>query len=130
MAVGAFFTVLGDVKPADVGLADLRHGFGARDLSAVATADPGLFTSMLVILLGVAALMLLGSLVGSRIVAGLGVLAGLGTLGVFGYRVHDRFGAAVTDNLRALAEGRWGLYLVAGGLAVALLAVVVPRERM
>jgi hypothetical protein len=48
---------------------------------------------------------------------------------VFLWRLDDRVGDVVRDNYDDLISDRWGLYLAGGGLIIALLALLVPKER-
>jgi hypothetical protein len=58
-----------------------------------------------------------------------GVIGGIGTLAVFGWRLNDRVGDYLRDNSDTVFTDRWGLYLAGGGLIVALVALLVPKER-
>jgi len=130
VAVGAFFPVVGEIQPSDVALIDLRDGFPTGF-----TFDQGEYQSVVfyksatALLLLAAILLLVAALVGSRAAGWLGVIVGVGTTAVFLWRLHDRVGDFVRDNYDNVLSGRWGLYLVGGGLAIALLALLVPKER-
>jgi hypothetical protein len=75
-------------------------------------------------------LLLVAALVGSRAAGWLGVIVGIGTLAVFGWRLNERVGDDLRDNYDIVLTDRWGLYLAGGGLIIALLALLVPRERL
>ncbi|WP_235214928.1 hypothetical protein [Rhodococcus opacus] len=89
----------------------------------------GFYKSMTALLLVAAVLLLAAALVGSRAAGWLGVIVGIGAAAVFVWRLDDRFGDFVRDNYPDLLGGRWGLYLAGGGLIIALLALLVPKER-
>ncbi|WP_040783339.1 hypothetical protein [Rhodococcus ruber] len=127
VAVGAFLPVLGDVQPSDVALADLRDGFPAGfTVEQLENQAAAFYRSMTALLLLAAFLLLVAALVGSHAAGWLGVLVGIGTTAVFGWRFDDRFGESVRDDYGNLLGGRWGLYLVGGGL---MLALLVPKQR-
>ncbi|MFD7012165.1 MULTISPECIES: hypothetical protein [Rhodococcus] len=75
-------------------------------------------------------MLLVAALVGSRAAGWLGVIVGIGTLAVFGWRLNERVGDDLRDNYDIVLTDRWGLYLAGGGLIIALLALLVPRERL
>lgn len=130
VAVGAFLPVLGGIQPSDVALVDLRDGFPTGfTIEQLETQAVGFYRSMTALLLLAAFLLLVAALVGSRVAGWLGVLVGIGTAAVFLWRLDDRFGDFVRDNYASLLSGRWGLYLAGGGLMLALLALLVPKER-
>ncbi|WP_368680607.1 hypothetical protein R1X32_10500 (plasmid) [Rhodococcus opacus] len=130
VAVGAFLPVVGDIAPGDVALVDLRDGFPTGfTVEQIENQAVVFYRSMTVLLLVAAALLLIAALAGSRTAGWAGVLVGIGALAVFGWRLDDRIGDVVRDNYDTLLGGRWGLYLAGGGLIVALLALLVPKER-
>lgn len=131
IAVGTFGPLLGSVNARDVRLEDLRNGFDAgKTLDQVGHQSASFWSSLAVVLLGVAAVVLISALVGSRALGGLGVLAGLAALGVLAWRLYDSFDQQLRDDYRDLLNGSWGLYLVGGGLVVAFLALLFSRERV
>ncbi|MCM6772067.1 hypothetical protein NDR87_02755 [Nocardia sp. CDC159] len=130
MAVGAFGPLIGPVQAGDVRLTDLRDGLPAgRSLDQIAGQSVSLQVSLAVLLLGIAAVVLLAALFGSRALGWLGVLAAIAALGVLTFRLNERFGQELRTDYRTLLDGAWGLYLFGGGALVALLCVLVPRER-
>lgn len=130
VGVGAFGPLIGTVGARDVGFGDLRNGFaGGRSLEQIGDQAVGFTTSLLIGLLGVALLVLLAALFGSRLLGWLGVLIGLGGLGVLAWRLDDQFDQRLRDDYRDLISGSWGLYLVGGALLIALLMLLIPRER-
>ncbi|MFE3192688.1 hypothetical protein ACFXHA_27015 [Nocardia sp. NPDC059240] len=130
VAVGVFGPLVGSVDARNVQFGDLRSGFAqGRSLDQIG-AHSGAFTGSLAIgLLGVAAVVLLAALFGSRIVGWVGVLVGLAGLGVLTWRLDQRFDHQLRTDYRHLLSGTWGLYLVGGGLLLSLLLLLVPRER-
>jgi hypothetical protein len=130
VAVGAFLPILGEIQPSDVALVDLRDGFPTGiTLEQVENQAVELHKSMTALLLLAAVLLLAAALVGSRAAGWLGVIVGIGTTAVFLWRLDDRVGDVVRDNYDDLISDRWGLYLAGGGLIIALLALLVPKER-
>lgn len=129
IAVGSFFPLIGSIDARNVALTDIRSGFTQRSLDDVGSHAVGFLNSGIVVLLGVAAVMLLGALVGSRILAWLSVLAGVGAVAGLAWRLNERFDQDLRDQYRDLLTGKLGLYLVGGGLLVALLACAVSKER-
>ncbi|MFV9455356.1 hypothetical protein ACNJ7E_18175 [Rhodococcus sp. NM-2] len=135
VAVGAFLPVVGDIAPGDVALVDvalvdLRDGFPTGfTVEQIEKQAVVFYRSMTVLLLVAAALLLVAALAGSRAAGWLGVLVGIGALAVLGWRLDDRLGDVVRDNYDTLLGGRWGLYLAGGGLIIALLVLLVPKER-
>lgn len=130
MAVGAFGPLLGTIEPHNVALVDLRDGFAAgRSLTQIGGHTTAFWTSMTVVLLGAAAAVLLAALVGSRLLGWLGVVVAVGTLGVLAWRLDERFDQQLRHDYSHLLNGKWGLYLIGGGLVVTLLSLLVPRER-
>ncbi|KAA0021839.1 hypothetical protein [Antrihabitans cavernicola] len=128
LAVGSFLPVIGRVVPTNVALVDLRDGFGPGwGLDQIADRSVTFYTSMNVLLLGAAVLLLLAGLIGWRIAGWLGVVLGFGTLGVFAWRLNANSGQMIRDNYSTLLADRWGLNLVGGALVIALLACLVPR---
>ncbi|WAM15243.1 hypothetical protein [Rhodococcus sp. JS3073] len=129
VVVGAFFPIVGEIQPSDVALIDLRDGFPTGfTFEQVENQSVVFYKSATALLLLAAILLLVAALVGSRAAGWLGVIVGVGTSAVFLWRLDDRVGDFVRDNYDNLLSGRWGLYLV-GGLAIALLALLVPKER-
>lgn len=130
VAVGAFLPLVGGIEPSDVALVDLRDGFPPGfTFEQVENQAVVFYRSMTALLLGAAVLLLIAALVGSRVAGWLGVIVGIGAAAVFGWRLDDRVGDVVRDNYDTLLTGRWGLYLAGGGLILALLALLVPKER-
>lgn len=130
VAIGAFLPVVGGVAPGDVALIDLRDGFPTGiTIEQIENQVVTFYTSMMVVLLGAAVLLLVAALVGARAAGWLGVIVGIGTLAVFGWRLNDRVGDDLRDNYGTVLTDRWGLYLAGGGLIIALVALVVPKER-
>jgi hypothetical protein len=131
VAIGAFLPVLGDIAPGDVAAIDLRDGFPTGiTVEQIENQAVTFYTSMMALLLGAAVLLLIAALVGSRAAGWLGVIVGIGTLAVFGWRLNERVGDYLRDNYDTVLTDRWGLYLAGGGLIIALLALLVPRERL
>ncbi|TQC41677.1 hypothetical protein EEB14_53350 [Rhodococcus sp. WS4] len=130
VAIGAFLPIVGEIQPSDVALVDLRDGFPTGfTFEQVETQAVVFYRSMTALLLLSAVLLLAAALVGSRAAGWLGVIVGICTTAVFLWRLDDRVGDFVRDNYDNLLSGRWGLYLAGGGLIVALLALLVPKER-
>ncbi|MBF6174925.1 hypothetical protein [Nocardia blacklockiae] len=130
LAVAAFGPLVGSVDARDVRLVDLRDGFPAdRSLAQLGGQSAALQTSAALVILVIAAVVLLAALFGSRALGWLGVLAGLVTIGVLTWRLYQRYEDPLRDDYRHLLSGAWGLYLLGGGLLIALLALLVPRER-
>ncbi|WP_172650893.1 hypothetical protein [Rhodococcus opacus] len=130
VAIGAFLPVVGGISPGDVAVIDLRDGFTTGvTVEQIENQAVTFYTSMTALLLGAAVLLLVAALVGSRAAGWLGVIVGIGTLAVFFWRLDDRVGDYLRDNYNALLADRWGLYLAGGGLIIALLALLVPKER-
>lgn len=130
IAVGAFGPLVGSVDARDVKLVDLRDGLPAsRSLDQLGGQSASIHTSLALALLVIAAVVLLAALFGSRALGWLGVLAGLVAIGVLTWRLDQRYGDQLRDDYRHLLSGTWGLYLLGGGVIIALLALLVPRER-
>ncbi|RDI67851.1 hypothetical protein [Nocardia pseudobrasiliensis] len=130
MAVGAFGPLVGSLEARHVRLADLRDGVATdRTLDQLAGQSVSFQISLAVVLLGIAAVVLLAALFGSRLLGWLGVLAAIAALAVLAWRLDERFDHQLRTDYRHLLTGTWGLYLFGGATVVALLAVLVPRER-
>lgn len=130
VGVGAFGPLVGTVDARNVGFVDLRDGFGSGlSLGQVGGEELSFPTTLIMVLLGVAVVILLAALIGSRALGWVGVLVGLAALGVLAWRLDDRFDQQLRDGWRDLVSGAWGLYLVGGGLVISLLLLLVPRER-
>jgi len=130
VAIGAFLPVVGGIAPGDVAVIDLRDGFPVGvTVEQIESQAVTFYTSMTALLLGAAVLLLVAALVGSRAAGWLGVIVGIGTIAVFGWRLNDRVGDYLRDNYDTVLTDRWGLYLAGGGLIIALLALLVPKER-
>ncbi|GAB0105816.1 hypothetical protein JMUB6875_47980 [Nocardia sp. JMUB6875] len=130
VAVGVFGPLVGTVDARNVQFADLRDGFASgRTLDQIGAHSGAFYSSLAIGLLGVAAVVLLAALFGSRIVGWLGVIVGLAGLGVLTWRLDDRFDHELRSDWRHLLSGTWGLYLVGGGLLLSLLLLLIPRER-
>lgn len=130
MAVGVFGPLVGTVEARDVRFADVREGFAAGStLDQVGDQSAALPTSLAVVLWCVAVAILLAGVIGSYGLGWLGVFGGLAALGVLSWRLNDRFGDRLSADYGDLFSGAWGLYLFGGGLVIALLALLVPRER-
>ncbi|MFF2110140.1 hypothetical protein [Rhodococcus koreensis] len=130
VAIGAFLPVVGGISPGDVAVIDLRDGFPAGiTVEQIENQAVTFYRSMTVLLLGAAALLLVAAWVGSCAAEWVGVIVGIGTLAVFGWRLNDRVGDYLRDNSDIVFTDRWGLYLAGGGLIVALVALLVPKER-
>ncbi|QSE84529.1 hypothetical protein [Rhodococcus koreensis] len=130
VAIGAFLPVVGGISPGDVAVIDLRDGFPAGiTVEQIENQAVTFYRSMTVLLLGAAALLLVAAWVGSCAAEWVGVIGGIGTLAVFGWRLNDRVGDYLRDNSDTVFTDRWGLYLAGGGLIVALVALLVPKER-
>ncbi|MFD4182396.1 hypothetical protein [Rhodococcus sp. NPDC058514] len=130
IGIGAFLPIMRGTEPTNVEIDDLRNGFPAGwALEQLGDQSVTFYKSMALLLLIAAALILLSALTGSRILGWLGILAGAITLGAFFFRVDERFGDQFRDQASNLLSNQTGLNLVAGGLVVALLACLVPREK-
>ncbi|ELB89474.1 hypothetical protein Rwratislav_29314 [Rhodococcus wratislaviensis IFP 2016] len=130
VAIGAFLPVVAGIAPGDVAVIDLRDGFPTGiTVEQIENQAVTFYRSMTALLLGAAVLLLVAALVGSRAAGWLGVIVGIGTIAVFGWRLNDRVGDYLRDNYDTLLTDRWGLYLAGGGLIIALLALLVPKER-
>ncbi|WP_067665100.1 hypothetical protein [Nocardia miyunensis] len=130
VAVGTFGPLIGTVEARHVQLTELRDGFPAgRSLDQIQAQSVSLQTSLAIVLLGVAAVILLATLFGSRLLGWLSVLVGLAALGVLAWRLDSSLGDQIRNDYHHLFSGTWGLYAVGGGLIVALLCLLVPRER-
>ncbi|QLY33197.1 hypothetical protein [Nocardia huaxiensis] len=130
MAVGVFGPLVGSVDARDVRFSDLREGFDTGlSLGQVGGQSASIVMSLAVLLLGVAGVILIAALTGARAIGWLGVLGGLALFGVLIWRLDERFGDQLRDDYRDLLTGAWGLYLFGGGLVLALLLLLVPRER-
>ncbi|MGW5107382.1 hypothetical protein [Nocardia sp. NPDC004123] len=130
VAVGVFGPLVGTVDARNVQFSDLRSGFASgRSLDQIGGHSGSFTTSLAIGLLGVAAVVLVAALVGSRILGWIGVLVGLAGLGVLTWRLDQRFDHELRTDYRHLLSGTWGLYLVGGGLVLSLLLLLIPRER-
>ncbi|MCP9624157.1 Uncharacterised protein [Nocardia otitidiscaviarum] len=130
MGVGAVGPLIGSVQARDVRFEDLREGFAPGvTLDQLAEQNATLWSSLAIVLLGSAAAVLVAALTGSRGLAWLGILAGLAGLATLTWRLNERFDDQLRDSARDLLSGTWGLYLFGGGLLIALLAALAPRER-
>ncbi|WP_306364093.1 hypothetical protein [Nocardia sp. CC227C] len=130
MGVGAFGPLISTVQARDVRFEDLREGFAPGvTLEQLGEQNAALWSSLAIVLLGAAAAVMLAALTGSRGVAWLGILAGLAGLAALTWRLNERFDDQLRDSARDLFSGTWGLYLFGGGLLIALLAALAPRER-
>jgi hypothetical protein len=130
MAVGAFGPFVDSVEARHVRFVDLRDGFEAgRSLNQIGSQAMTLQTSLTLVLLITAAVMLLAALTGLRSAGAVAVLAGLVALGLLAWRLDQRFDHQLRTDYQHLLTGAWGLYLFGGGVVVALLALLVPRER-
>lgn len=130
VAVGVFGPLVGTVDARNVQFSDLRSGFASgRSLDQIGAQSGSFTTSLAIGLLGVAAVVLVAALVGSRILGWIGVLVGLAGLGVLTWRLDQRFDHELRTDYRHLLSGTWGLYLVGGGLVLSLLLLLIPRER-
>ncbi|MFC9768465.1 hypothetical protein [Rhodococcus jostii] len=131
VAIGAFLPVAGGIAPGDVAVIDLRDRFPTGiTVEQIENQAVTFYKSMTALLLGAAVLLLVAALVGSRAAGWLGVIVGIGTLAVFFWRLNERVGDYLRDNYDIVLIDRWGLYLAGGGLIIALLALLVPRERL
>ncbi|MFC9841134.1 hypothetical protein ACFVKB_46425 [Rhodococcus sp. NPDC127530] len=130
VAIGAFRPVAWSIAPGDVALIDLRDGFPTGiTVEQIENQAVTFYKSMMALLLGAAVLLLVAALVGSRAAGWLGVIVGIGTLAVFFWRLNDRVGDYLRDNYDTVLTDRWGLYLAGGGMIIALLALLIPKER-
>ncbi|MEU0507465.1 hypothetical protein [Nocardia sp. NPDC005998] len=130
VAFGAFGPLIGTIGARDVRLEDLRAGFGSgRSMDQIGAQSVPFQTSLAVVVVGVAVAVLLAALFGSRLIGWLGVVVGLAALGVLAWRLDEQFDQQLRSDYRDLLTGSWGLYLVGGGLVIALLSLLVPRER-
>ncbi|MGV9838129.1 hypothetical protein ACWDUL_28555 [Nocardia niigatensis] len=130
VAVGVFGPLVSTVDARNVQFSDLREGFASgRTLDQIGAQSGSFVTSLAIGLLGVAAVLLLAALVGSRTLGWLAVLVGLAGLGVLTWRLDQNFDHELRTDYRHLLSGAWGLYLVGGGLVLSLLLLLVPRER-
>jgi hypothetical protein len=131
VAIGAFLPVAWGIAPGDVAVIDLRDGFPSGiTVEQIENQVVTFYESMTALLLGAAVLLLVAALVGSRAAGWLGAIVGVGTLAVFFWRLNDSVGDYLRDNYDTVLTDRWGLYLAGGGLIVALLALLVPKERL
>ena len=131
VAIGAFLPVAWGIVPGDVAVIDLRDGFPTGiTVEQIENQAVTFYKSMMILLLGAAVLLLVAALVGSRAAGWLGVIVGIGTLAVFFWRLNERVGDYLRDNYDIVLTDRWGLYLAGGGLIIALLVLLVPRERL
>jgi hypothetical protein len=129
VAVGSFMSILAGVKPGDVRLEDLRDGFPAGwVIEQIADQSVPFYRSMMILLLGSAVAILIAAVFGSRLAAWAGVIVGLATLGTFYYRVNDQFDNIIRENYSTILTNQTGFILTVGGLALALLMCLVPRE--
>ncbi|MFI6868943.1 hypothetical protein [Nocardia sp. NPDC050406] len=130
IAVGSFGPFVGTVGGREIGFDDIRSGFASgRTLEDIGGRSVSFLNSLTLALLCVAAVILLAALFGSRLLGWLGVIAGFAALGVAAWRLNERFDDRFRGEYRDLLTGAWGLYLVGGGLVLALLCLLVPRER-
>lgn len=130
IAVGSFLPLMRGVDPPDVALADLRSGFPPGwVLTQIGEGSVTFYTSLAIVLLAAAVLVLLAGLFGSRAAGWLGVLVGLAGVGTFFFRVNERFGDMFRSEWSTLVTNQLGFQLVAGGLLVAILSLLVPRAR-
>ncbi|MGV9676057.1 hypothetical protein ACWDSJ_12320 [Nocardia sp. NPDC003482] len=130
MGVGAFGPLLGSLRARHVRLLDLRDGLPTdRGLDQLAGVSVEFYLSLALVLLCCAAVVLLAALTGSRLLGWLGVLAAIAALAVLTWRLDERFDDRLRHDYRHLLSGTWGLYLFGGATVVALLALLVPRER-
>ncbi|WP_067562657.1 hypothetical protein [Nocardia acidivorans] len=131
IAVGAFGPLLDSLKPQHISFDNLRNGFpDGQSIEQLGHQSVNLWTSLAIGLLAVAAVTLIAALVGSRTLAALAVLVGLAGLGVLTWRLDQNFDDRLRHDYSDLLNGSWGLYLAGGGLIVALLCVLAPRERI
>lgn len=129
VAVGSFMSILAGVKPGDVRLEDLRDGFPAGwVIEQIADQSVPFYRSMMILLLGSAVAILIAAVFGSRLAAWAGVIVGLATLGTFYYRVNDQFDNIIRENYSTILTNQTGFILTVGGLTLALLMCLVPRE--
>ncbi|TSD45646.1 hypothetical protein FFI94_005310 [Rhodococcus sp. KBS0724] len=129
VAVGSFMSILAGVKPGDVRLEDLRDGFPAGwVIEQIADQSVPFYRSMMILLLGSAVAILIAAVFGSRLAAWAGVIVGLATLGTFYYRANDQFDNIIRENYSTILTNQTGFILTVGGLALALLMCLVPRE--
>ncbi|MGV9866117.1 hypothetical protein [Rhodococcus koreensis] len=130
VAIGALLPVAWGIVPGDVALIDLRDGFPTGiTVEQIENQAVTFYTSMTALLLAAAVLLLVAALVGSHAAGWLGVIVGIGTLAVFFWRLNERVGDYLRVNYDTVLTDRWGLYLAGGGLIIALLALLVPKER-
>jgi hypothetical protein len=130
VGIGAFLPIMQAVTPTDVEIDDLRNGFPAGwALEQLGDQSVTFYKSMALLLVIAATLILLSALVGSRTLGWIGVVVGVITMATFFFRVNERFGDEFRDQASNLLSNQMGLNLVAGGLVVALLACLVPREK-
>jgi hypothetical protein len=130
MAVGAFGPFVGTVEARHVRLVDLRNGLATgRSLDQIGGQSVSVQASLTLALLIIAAVMLVAALTGFRPAGALAVLAGLAALGLLAWRLDQRFDHQLRTDYQHLLTGTWGLYLFGGGVVVAALALLVPRER-
>ncbi|WP_027503376.1 hypothetical protein [Rhodococcus sp. UNC363MFTsu5.1] len=130
IGIGAFLPIMQEVTPTEVEIRDLINGFPSGwALEQLGDQSVTFYKSMAMLLVASAVLLLLSALVGSRALGWAGVIVGVITLAAFFFRVNERFGDAFRDHASNLLSNQMGLNLVAGGLVVALLACLVPREK-
>jgi predicted phage tail protein len=130
VGIGAFLPIMQGTNPTNVAIDDLRNGFPAGwALEQIGDQSVTFYKSMAMLLVIAAVLILLSALVGSRILGWLGVIVGAITLGASFFRVDERFGDQFRDQASNLLSNQMGLNLLVGGLVVALLACLVPREK-
>lgn len=131
VTVGSFMSILAGVKPGDVRLEDLRDGFPAGwVVEQIADQSVPFYRSMMILLLGSGVAILIAAVFGSRLAAWIGVIVGLVTLGTFYYRVDDQFDNIVRENYSTVVTNQTGFILTVGGLALALLMCLIPREKI
>lgn len=130
IGAGAFLPVLEGTKPTNVRLEDLRDGFPAGwVLEQLGDQSVTFYRSMAILVLAAGVLIVIAALFGSRLLSWLGVIVGLVALGAFYYRVDQAFGDYVREHYSTVLTNQLGFALIAGGLLVALLASLVPREK-
>ncbi|WP_216895471.1 hypothetical protein [Nocardia alni] len=130
VAVSAFGPLIGTVEARHVRLTELRDGFPAgRSLDQIQSQSVTFQSSLALVVLCVAAVVLLAALFGSRLLGWLGVVVGLVTVGVLAWRLDGSFDHQLRNDYQHLLTGAWGLYALGGGLLIALLCLLVPRER-
>ncbi|CAM2931679.1 hypothetical protein [Skermania piniformis] len=126
---GGLLPLLGDVEFRDITLTVLRDGFPDQPtLEQLGAVNASVTNSATLPMLVAAVLIVLGGLTGARFLAWLGVLTGFATVGLTIWRVAEPLGEVIRASYPDLIHP-WGVALVGGGLLVALLALMAPRER-